>query len=161
MHSDEHTAGNAGVESDPEAFSWLIHHMHPPHRKHYGDAELGEALGVTRTFVHAIRTGAKPIPKDLRRDITDLFGVPAEYFTDASVRAEVQDEVHRVKEALRGDVHDPREDVAARFLALRALSLRREAERHGAADAFVRAMNEYEATPRDRRRRRKRDDGVS
>lgn len=149
-------APHAGDGSDDaEALSWLVHNMHPPHRKRYSDAELGEALGVTRSFIHQIRTGAKPISAALKEDIARLFGVPLEYFSDSSVRRVVQEEVQHLKGAADGN-HDPREDVAARFLALRALSLRREAESHGAAEAFARALDEYDDEPRGSRRRRKR-----
>lgn len=131
------------------ALAHLRETLHPKDRGPYSFAEIGKGTGLSRGYVHNLTRGARTRPRyeDVEA-LAQFFGVPTRYFYDRDLAARVDGEIAAVIERRDQDV-----DLGGSRLAQRVLDL--SPKDREAVTEMVQRMQDYQAEPRDGRRRRK------
>lgn len=135
-----------------ERLKRLIDSVHPPDRGPYSYREIEAGIkehpgAMTAAHVQQLATGKQPNPRKHNIEaLAAFFGVPVGYFFDAGIAREVDAEISSII-----DWRNTEEGALAQ--RLNALS---PAHRN-AVSAMIDHLAEYEAQPRDQRRRRKAD----
>lgn len=132
-----------------EGLQHLMATLHPRERGPYSLAEVGEATGLSRQYIHNLAKGQRGSPKyEHVRALAEFFGVPAEYFFDPVLAAKVDREIEAVIEHRENP-----QDAGGRQLAQRVMDLSPH-DRQAVTD-LIESMRDYNSQPREQRPRRK------
>ncbi len=147
---------NEGGWTFGAALRHLVATLHPADRGPYSLAELGDATGLSRQYIHQLIHGRRNAPRYQHvRALADFFGVPPDYFFDAALAQQVDHEIATLTTRRDGPASGtgPPHSAEGRRLAQRVMDLSPHAQQ--AVSALVDSLRDYEQQPRARRSRRK------
>lgn len=137
------------------ALRHLIAMLHPADRGPYSLAEIGDATGLSRQYIHQLVHGRRNAPRYQNvQALADFFGVPPNYFFDGHLAQQVDSEIATLISRREAAISEGgTEDSGRRLLAQRVMDLSPHAQQ--AVSALVDSLRDYEQQPRRTRSRRK------